>query len=306
MTILPPDRKVASDKGNKYQVVQVLGRGGNSEVYLVLALSGTHRGLLFALNVFFKVGDATRLARFHEEAEFLQNVDHPSIMSIYDSGKVRGQGADSGVSMPFVVCEYFPHTLGDFHHSQLWMPQKVMYILQLLSALGYLQRYNPPIVHRDIKPANIFVKSHSCALGDFGLMKAQVTSSSDDRGIEILKQSSGPGMPKFYRTPDLVKYANHEAPVTPASDIFQLGLVAAEIFTGRNPLKGTRDLYAPVELEPLRELPGNLARSLRDAITGMLEFEPEQRGTVEGLTEQWEGIMGNVIYHYNSLEGRVF
>lgn len=73
-------------------------------------------------------------------------------------------------------------------------------------------------------------------LGDFGLLK-RGKEIDDDSSENIFKRSVGPGMPFCYRTPDQVSYARNEAELTVASDIFQLGLVAAELFTGRNPEK---------------------------------------------------------------------
>ena len=58
-------------------------------------------------------------------------------------------------------------------------------------------------------------------LGDFGLMKLLDDTNVEDR--EIFKESIGPGMPFYYRTPDLVAYAKNEAQLTVKSDVFQLG-----------------------------------------------------------------------------------
>jgi serine/threonine protein kinase len=80
--------------------------------------------------------------------------------------------------------------------------KKLSYVLQLLSALNYLAALTPQVVHRDIKPQNIFVKGGSAVLGDFGLMKLLDGNAEADR--EIFKESVGPGMPFYYRTPPMI------------------------------------------------------------------------------------------------------
>src|SRR4029077_13154150 len=95
----------------------------------------------------------------------------------------------------------------------------------------------------------------------------------------VIKESSGPGMPRFYRTPDLVEYLKVGRPLTTASDVFQLGLVLAELFTGTNPEKPMErnDYSADVELEPLADIDHHLWPSAKQAIQQMLKFDPVSR-----------------------------
>jgi serine/threonine protein kinase len=301
---VPIGKIVVSKQETKYRIVQHLANGGNCDVFLTVAVAGERKGLLFALKIFMRVDDAARTKRFFEEIELLRNSDHPAIMKIFDDGNLRVASGGTFKEYPFAIADYYPLTLAEAMRRQLWLPQKVIYTLQLLSALYYLESRSPPIVHRDVKPQNIFVKGHSCALGDFGLMKALDTNKEPDE--VIIKASSGPGMPKWYRTPDLVAYGRGEQVLTCSSDIFQLGLVAAELFSGRNPLKRAEKFLDPVELETLREIPGTLGLAIKDGIEGMLVLEVKARESVQRLLEQWEGILSQVADHYNNLEGKVF
>lgn len=126
----------------------------------------------------------------------------------------------------------------------LFFSEKVLYACQLLSALQLLQNRN--IIHRDIKPNNIFVNGSNAVLGDFGLIKAldineQLNEQVDD-DIEMINETAFHtaegyvAMPYFYRTPELVAYANKRDVLHIESDVFQLGLVLTELFTGENPL----------------------------------------------------------------------
>ena len=248
-----------------------LGTGGSAETYLMLCTSGNHKGLNFAVKVFRRIEKRDRLINFFREVNLLRSLKHPAIMRVFDEGLFREQ-------YPFVVVEYLPKTLHEVIRSNAAsFLDKLSYSLHLISALDYLQRRDPPVIHRDIKPKNIFVKGGSCVLGDFGLMKHWKVDFDEDK--TLIKESPGPGMPRGYRTPDLVDYLRHDRPLTPSSDIFQVGLVLAEMFTGLNPekpLKGD-DFTADVELDPLGELDHRLWTSVRALIEAMLEQQAEKR-----------------------------
>jgi serine/threonine protein kinase len=204
---------------------------------------------------------------------------------------------------PFFVAEYLPDTLERvIRAGETSIVLKISFALQLLSALVYLGRLETPVIHRDIKPQNIFVKGNSCVLGDFGLMKHADLGHDEDR--KIFKESLGVGMPFRYRTPDQVAYLNNQAPLTAKSDVFQLGLVLAELFTGRNPEKRTRDFSDPVELELLRKIPGALSDSIASIIKRMLALDPGSRDPASRLLDPWEGVFRAAVRQAHALEGR--
>ncbi len=177
----------------------------------------------------------------------------------------------------------------------------------MLSTLNRLATLEKPVIHRDIKPANVFVKGRACVLGDFGLMK---TIDVEDRlsPEDVVKTSVGNGMPFFHRTPDLIAYANGEAAPTVASDVFQLGLVAAELFTGRNPQKRAEhdNFKSRVILEPLRYVPGSRGGMIKTLIHSMLVFDPEKRPAVADLLDQWRDFFFAIAADQEAFEGRVF
>ena len=129
----------------------------------------------------------------------------------------------------------------------------------------------------------------------------------DDTADTIFKRSVGPGMPFYHRTPDLVSYARSETGLTVASDVFQAGLLAAELFTGRNPEKRALhgDFLSDVELEPIRRVPGASHEPIANLIRSMLEISPANRPTAGLLLEQWRGVFFNVAMQQSAIEGRV-
>ncbi len=288
-----------------YKNVQVLGHGGNASAFLALATSGTHKGVLFAIKVFRKLSSPTRRDAFLQEIEYLKAANHPSVMKVYDAGIFLRKSAEGDIEFPFVAAEYLPKTLAEIIRTgNSSMPERISFALQLLSGLSYLAARQPAVIHRDIKPQNIFVKGGSCVLGDFGLMK--FVDTDDDADREIMKESELPGMPFYYRTPDLIAYARKEAGITPKSDVFQLGLVLAELFTGWNPAKRPESILDNLELAPLSHVPGALGNGIAALLKRMLVLDPNARESASDLMDGWHGVMDEAVERAHSLEGRVF
>jgi len=292
---------IVSSDGTNFSVLETLGVGGNSEVYLVLATDGELKGHVFALKLFVKIDDETRLIRFDREISFLSAVSHPSLLRVYDRGEVKV----SQRSYPFAIFEYLPQTLFGALRTGLTMVEKVSFTLQLLSALRFLASQENPVVHRDIKLKNIFVRGESCILGDFGLMKdfGQVDPDNDQ---DFYLESIGPRMPWDGRTPDLVAYCRNEGDLTPQVDVYQLGLVLAQVFSGRSPLRRSRDRLDPVELDPLTSFISSQEEQINSLLEQMLIEDPETRATAESITDGWLGVFNSVASLSQSLEGRVF
>ncbi|BAZ29195.1 serine/threonine kinase [Cylindrospermum sp. NIES-4074] len=284
-----------------YKNIKLLGVGGNAATFLCSATSGQYMGNLFAVKIFRKRSREDRRESFLKEVEFLQTCNFPSIMRVYD----RGLFCDN----PFVVAEYCPKTLTDvIRENSSTLVDKFTYTLGLLSALNYLSNLDPQIVHRDIKPANIFINGSSCILGDFGLMKVLDGNIELDR--EVFKESTGVGMPYYYRTPDLVAYAKQQSALTVKSDIFQLGLVITELFTGRNPskrLENGDDIYSSVEINPFRiEVEPKFDSRIYGQILTMLKVNPDERESVSNLLSYWQRLFGDIITSLSQDGSKIF
>ncbi|MBD3673581.1 MAG: serine/threonine-protein kinase [Planctomycetaceae bacterium] len=284
-----------------YNNLQWLGQGGNATTYLMVAGSGNWTGNQFAVKIFHNIEKPERRESFLEEIKFLKNCDHPSILRIYDEGIFQNLH-------PFVVMEYLPQTLREVIRSrQSTMIEKLSYTVQLLSALSYLDSLDNPVIHRDIKPENIFLKSTSCVLGDFGLLK-RLDCPKEDDWTDKLKESVGVGMPFYYRTPDLVDYALGKAMPTTKSDLFQVGLVIAELFTGTNPEQPVSydEMLSEVTLNQIGFVPGASHLMVKDLLAPMLEIAPDDRPEIKESLTAWQGLFRSVAEQVHAIEGKVF
>lgn len=186
--------------------------------------------------------------------------------------------------------------------------------MQLLSALKFLSESK--IIHRDIKPQNIFIDGSMAILGDFGLIKeikdADGVIDEDDREL-FVQGASGVlpefigyvAMPRYYRTPDLIQYANGERGLDLRTDIYQLGLVIAEMFTGENPLEFSESIFEPIKLKPIKDIKGRYGKRVRSTIVSMLEHDRNNRPSVKKLLDSYTGIYEDFIKSKIEVDGDI-
>lgn len=98
-------------------------------------------------------------------------------------------------------------------------------------------------------------------------------------------------MARYYRTPELVDYANGSAPLYIESDVFQLGLVLTELFTGKNPLKPVVDLHAPIELDEIGYVSApHHGGFIHDTLAQMLQIDRKKRINIHSAIDRFSGI----------------
>ena len=286
-------QSIRSDNNIYYKILEFLGNGANAFAYRCLCTSGQNKGIEFVLKLQYNLSTEIRRERFLREAAFLSTCNHPAILTQFDYGTF----VTSQESFPFIVTNFMPETLEVKLHTQISFDQKVKYSCQLLSAVAFLQKQN--IIHRDIKPSNIFISNNNAVLGDFGLIKKIGTDSTDALSDDIdlvnatvLSKLNGyVAMAKYYRTPELVNYANRVAPLYLESDIFQLGLVLAELFTGKNPLLPAEDLHSPIELNKIDYISApHHGNTIRTTIMQMLHVNREERISIDLAIDRFTGI----------------
>jgi serine/threonine-protein kinase len=244
---------------DRYRVVELLGRGGMGEVYraedLVLGQS-------VALKFLRGLGqDAEWLDRFYNEARMAREVTHPAVCRVHDVGEVDGQ---TFLSMEYVDGE---HVASLLHRIGRLPRDKALQIARELCA-GVAAAHDKGVVHRDLKPQNVMLDGHGkVRITDFGLAGLAGSIHGDD------VRSGTPG----YMSPE--QLAGRE--VTARSDIYAIGLILYELFTGTRAYPGR----GPAEVRKQHEQPLRTPSSLVDdldpavdaAVLRCLDEDPAQR-----------------------------
>ena len=248
--------------GDRYDVGQVIGRGGMAEVY-----EGTDRRL--NRRVAIKVLrpdlalDPMFQERFRREAQSAAGLNHPNIVAIYDTGEDLISDGVNQVSIPYIVMEYVDGvTLRQMlNNGPRILPERALEVIAgVLAALDYAHRHG--IVHRDIKPANIMINSHGDAkVMDFGIARAM-----SDAATSVTATSAVMGTAQ-YLSPEQARGESVDA----RSDIYSTGCVLYELLTSGPPFNGESPVsiaYQHVNETP--KLPSSVDPSIPttlDAIT---------------------------------------
>jgi serine/threonine-protein kinase len=235
--------------GGRYELGELIGYGGMAEV---------HRGrdVRLGREVAIKVlradlaRDPSFLNRFRREAQAAAGLNHPSIVSVYDTGEDVGI---DGATVPYIVMEYVEgRTLRDILKAEGRLPaRRAMEIAaDVCGALDFSHRNG--IVHRDIKPANVMItQSGAVKVMDFGIARAVA-----DNAATVTQTANVIGTAQ-YLSPE---QARGEA-VDARSDVYSTGCLLYELVTGSPPFQG--DSPVAVAYQHVRE--NAMAPSSRNA-----------------------------------------
>ncbi|MDQ2921168.1 MAG: serine/threonine protein kinase, partial [Acidobacteriota bacterium] len=195
----------------RYRIVGLLGKGGMGEVYRADDLKLSQPVALKFLPEHL-LSDGAALARFHREVRIARQVSHQNVCRVYDIGEVDGRHF---LSMEFIKGEELSSLLRRIGR----LPSdKATEIVRQLCA-GLAAAHNRGVLHRDLKPANVMIDENgNVRLTDFGIAGLVDESRSEEIS----------GTPA-YMSPE--QLAGRE--LTIKSDIYSLGLVVYEIFTGK-------------------------------------------------------------------------
>ena len=214
----------------RYQLGQLVGRGGMAEVRVAL---DKRLGRTVAIKIMRSdlANDEIFLTRFRREAHSVAQMNNPNIVNIYDSGEetiVNDSGRTERV--PYLVMEYVKgQTLRDIIKANGPLSQRdaEQVMLGVLNALEYSHRMG--IIHRDIKPGNIMISDQGVVkVMDFGIARAL------DDSAATMTQSQGVVGTAQYLSPEQARGET----VDMRSDLYSAGCVLYEMLTGRPPFTG--------------------------------------------------------------------
>jgi predicted Ser/Thr protein kinase len=247
--------------GGRYRIIGLLGRGGMGEVYRATDLA---LGQSVALKFLPEEASHNQrlLERFHGEVRVARQVSHPNVCRVYDIGEAEG--------MPFISMEYVD---GEDLASLLLrigrLPaDKALETARKLCA-GLAAAHDRGIIHRDLKPQNIMMNKR----GDVVIMDFGLAAIADHlAGAEVRN-----GTPA-YMAPEQLRGAE----VTPKSDIYSLGLVLYELFTGKRPFEANSvqallQQQESAHLTSMTSIAADIDPAVEKAIRRCLDPDPAKR-----------------------------
>jgi tRNA A-37 threonylcarbamoyl transferase component Bud32 len=246
----------------RYRIVGLLGKGGMGEVYRAEDLKlGQPVALKFLPD--HLLNDGAALARFHREVRVARQVSHRNVCRVYDIGEIDGRHF---LSMEYIKGEELSSLLRRIGR----LPQdKALQIARQICA-GLAAAHDIGVLHRDLKPANIMIDDEGNArILDFGL--AGLVEDFKDEEIRA-------GTPA-YMSPEQIEGQEQTA----QTDIYSLGLVLYELFTGKRAFEAA-SLHELIKLrrsDPMPPTPTSLVKELDPLIEKIIDRciqkDPQQR-----------------------------
>ncbi|HEY2415376.1 MAG TPA: protein kinase [Pirellulaceae bacterium] len=252
----------------KYRILQLIGSGGMSTVYLA-EHKLMHRQRAIKVLPRKRVKDSSYLARFHLEAQATSQLDHPNIVRCYD--------VDNEGDTHYIVMEYIEgKDLNTIVKQEGYLPLELAcnYIAQ--SAEGLAHAHEKGLIHRDVKPANLLVdKKGIVKILDLGLA---LFSDNEQASLTIEHNENVLGTAD-YLAPE---QARNSHKIDHKADIYGLGCSLYFVLTGRPPFPdGTlaqRIAKHQSEMpEDIRKLRPDCPRDLADICMKMMQKRPEKR-----------------------------
>ena len=228
----------------RYRIGELIGRGGMADVFRGEDLR-LHRPVAVKLMRRDLARDPHFQARFRKEARSAASLNHPSIVSVYDTGEVSLEDGLHPVDCPFLVMELVSgRTLREILHAEgaVGTDRAVAWTRGVLEALEHA--HEEGIVHRDVKPANVMVtETGAVKVMDFGIAHALADTSATTSQTQAVVGTA------LYLAPEQATGRT----VDGRADLYAAGCLLFELLTGRPPFTGDTPLavaYQHVREEP--------------------------------------------------------
>jgi serine/threonine protein kinase len=263
--VAPAQDSLLGQNLDEYHLEALLGKGGMARIYRGLDVRLNRRVAIKVIDTPFRT-DADHIMRFEREAQAIAQLEHPNIVRLYRYGEANDV---LYMAMQYVEGTDLRTALEAYRQKQEFItPAHASRIVrEICLALDY--SHSKGVIHRDVKPSNIMLDEEGQAiLTDFGLA---LFTDVGTRG-EVLGSLQ-------YVAPE---QAISSAGAVPQSDLYAIGVILYEMFTGRLPF----DADDPLDIamlhmteppRPPRALRPNLSPELEVVILKALSKEPEER-----------------------------
>jgi serine/threonine protein kinase len=261
----PLDDSLLGKELDEYRIEALLGKGGMARIYRGLDVRLRRRVAIKVIDTPFRA-DSDYVMRFEREAQAIAQLEHPNIVRLYRYGEVDGL---LYIAMQYIEGRTLQSELAAWREKGQAFPPKdaLRLVREICQALDYA--HGKGVIHRDIKPSNIMLDAQGHAiLTDFGLV---LLTDVGTRG-EVL------GSPHYIAPEQAISSAG----AVPQSDLYSVGVILYEIFTGRLPF----DARDPLDLAMMhmtetppspRTLRPDIGPQLEAVILKALAKEPEER-----------------------------
>lgn len=269
--------------GNRYELINQIGSGGMAVVYKAKDILLNRLVAVKILREEFKENEDF-IRRFHVESQASASLSHQNIAQIYDVGEEDG--------MHYIVMEYLEgQTLKQYikdKGGKLSWREAASFSMQICRALEHA--HSKHVVHRDIKPQNIIIaEGNKLKVADFGIARAANNTTTVNAAVGSA----------HYLSPEQARggYTDHR------SDIYSLGIVMYEMFTGSLPFDAETDLSVLMKhLEEMPPLPSSINSDMPPAIEAIImrAITKEQRLRYNSAADILEDLV--VVYQNPSVD----
>lgn len=272
---IPVDPLIGHTLDDKYRIEKRLGIGGMGTVYRARHLLIDRPVAIKVLNPRFVEDEAAQL-RFRREARAAGRLQHTNAVGVTDFGST----SDGYV---YIVMELLEgRTLREVLAKEAPLDTARAVALMLQTADAVAAAHHAGIIHRDLKPANIFIVQNSevpaiVKVLDFGIAKLATESLEDDDSKTLTLVGAMIGTPR-YMSPEQCDGAE----LTPAADVYSLGVILYEMLSGVVPFSGSTPLA--IAMKHASELPrrpseyvASIPTALEEVVLHALEKRPEDR-----------------------------
>lgn len=238
---------------DEYRLLALLGKGGMARVYLGLDVRLKRYVSIKVIDPPFR-SDPGYVQRFEREAQAVARLEHPHIVRLYRYGQADGL---LYMAMQYVEGADLESLLSTYRHNdQLILPTEARRIVgEVCQALDYAHARG--VVHRDVKPGNILVDSQGHAyLTDFGLALFAEPVAGEEHF----------GTPQYMAPEQVISPSG----ALPESDLYALGIVLYEMFTGQLPFDGEPMQVAASQVNDAPRAPRRIRPEISPALEALI------------------------------------